>query len=848
MKTVSWLANQGNGIVALDVGVGKTVAAIMSAMNDMQMERCKKPIIPVPKAVYKNWVAEIKQLFPGVKLNELGNFGDIAKFKNADGTLNIEEGSISLCTYEALNKIGFKDETLQGDLRESFIEALDATTDEDREAAGNGSKSAQRKQAKQDENIMTRVGRASRTGDNWVNWEDTGFDHITVDEAHNFRNSFSKPRNRFAGDADEFKDIPGGSESLRGLKLFAISQMIQKQNNGRNVHLLTATPFQNSPVEIYNMLSLVAREQLKQAGIYNFHEFLTQFAELKPELAVDSKNAMVQKNVMKGFKNLPALQNLLNQYIMKIDGEDAGIVRPDKTVHRVELTQTAEQRDITEKIRAYMEAGPDLKKDPGGTLRCINALRQAALSPALVDGFAFLDSVAAEKAGIEESEIRLEKKDFVKDSPKMTFVCDSTADLYKQHPDKGQIIHLPQGVKHYGKVKEYLVSKGIPADAIAFLAPEYLKSGDAGNDQKEEITRAYNDPDNKLKIIIGSDTIKEGVNLNGNTIQTYPCMLAWNPTDTQQLVGRSWRQGNKQGMVHITFPLMTDSVDSFMYQKHDEKGSRLNTLWNAKQDKIDLGGIDPEELKFSLIKDPKKRADLIIREKTAALEQKRKIAEATGDKIYTMAGERKNLVSEIEDNQKEIETMKKALDDFNAKSDDALIKEHELDFSSTYGNSVYDDFVNGVRGKNMKEIRVNYAKEIKEQIANAQKTIQRNKGKAATIDNTLKRYGIDDAGNMVAVERIQKRYSEEALGYKAQIEAIEKDKERYVREATEQIRNEARPGITVSEAVEQNTRQVSGNLYAMDVVKERTKAKQAGAMQKALSRKKMVLLMKRRTA
>jgi hypothetical protein len=63
-------------------------------------------------------------------------------------------------------------------------------------------------------------------------------------------------------------------------------------------------------------------------------------------------------------------------------------------------------------------------------------------------------------------------------------------------------------------------------EIIGFLAPEHLKTKDAGNSQKEEIMRAFNDPDNKLKNIIGNDTIKEGENLNGDTIQTYNCTLA----------------------------------------------------------------------------------------------------------------------------------------------------------------------------------------------------------------------------------------------------------------------------------------------------------------------------------
>jgi len=550
-----------------------------------------------------------------MKINELGNFSDISRYKNTEGKLDIEEGSISVCTYQALNKIGFSDETLEGDLAESFQEALKTMDDETVAHKENGNKSSKREVAKEKENIMTRVGRAARVNDgdsNWVNFEDTGFDHITVDEAHNFRNLFARPKNTAKGDADEFKDVPGGSEALRSLKLYAMTQFVQKQNDGRNVHLLTATPFQNSPVEIYNMLSYVAREELKKCGIVNFHEFLTQFAELKSELSVDSKNNIVHKNVMKGFKNLPALQSLLNRYIMKIDGEDAGIVRPRMTKHVEYIDATPEQRDIMEKIRSYMEQNPDMESDPGATLRCINALRQATLSPALVDGFEFLDGTAAKAAGIHEGKISVEGKHFVKDSPKMKFSCDTAAALYKQHPDKGQIFYLPKGIENYGDVKEYLVSKGIPADAIGFMSPAYLKAGEAGNDQKQQMVDEFNDPKNKLKIIIGSDTIKEGVTLNGNTIQTYVCDMPWNPGDVQQVIGRSHRQGNHQGMVHITFPLMNDSVDSFMYQKHDEKGTRIDTLWNSVKDKVDLGDIDAEELKFALIKDPKKRADMYI--------------------------------------------------------------------------------------------------------------------------------------------------------------------------------------------------------------------------------------------
>lgn len=58
---------------------------------------------------------------------------------------------------------------------------------------------------------------------------------------------------------------------------------------------------------------------------------------------------------------------------------------------------------------------------------------------------------------------------------------------------------------------------------------------------------------------------------------------------------------------------MNDSIDSLLYQKHDEKRSRINEIWTYKAgDTLNVEDINPEELKFELIKDPQKRAKLIL--------------------------------------------------------------------------------------------------------------------------------------------------------------------------------------------------------------------------------------------
>jgi hypothetical protein len=204
-----------------------------------------------------------------------------------------------------------------------------------------------------------------------------------------------------------------------------------------------------------------------------------------------------------------------------------------------------------------------------------------------------------------------------------------------------------------------------------------------------------------------------------------------------------------------------------------------------------------------------------------------------------MSGEWKTYAEENEESQKDIAKMKNALADFSAKSDDQLKAEHE-DLNGEGTLYLYDDFVS-VRGKNMKEIRKEYSKQAKEYIANEQKTVQRNKGKMATIDNTLKRYGIGDSGDITAVEQTRKKYGEQARGYKAEIAAIEGGREQYIKEAAVQIKKESKTGVSISDAVAVNTKAVSGNLYSMDRVKERVKAVMAGM-------KKSILVFKWRRA
>jgi hypothetical protein len=947
VESISFMCNKGNGISAANVGVGKTVIGESVIVNRVQTKKAERPLVVVPKAVYRKWIKEFHQHFPDMVINELQNFGDkhISRFKAGDAGLNIPEGTISVCTQEALQKITFKDETLETDLIDDM---MDSQTIYD---AGAQEKRSAKKLAEERQKMMERLGRGAKAKDGALYWEDCGFDCVMVDECfpydtpvltekgwmkigdiverrenirvyscnyeqneielkpiiawmpkrlehkivkvnlsngesltcthnhkiwtengyvraedvegknvfvlcknmramregillqimrgnvqpeetflfkplcggiseqstphqgsgtetglcngrcdkgkenalpfnqneekqpyeeprdegkssneeggqtiprgtwgewdiyeaantfngiaqfapricnsnerdnntgcpqklqggpcdsrekdsyrirrsfpqtstgsgsgceensvfervrvesveilergsfeqygfrsgedstvydievadnhnfiansilvsncHNFKNIFGTTRS-FSGsnkdpegkerNSNEFKGLTGG-ESDRAMKLFAITQLIQKQNNGQNVFGLSATPFTNSPIEVYNMLSLVARNKLKELHIYNMYEFLAQFAEIKTEWSVGAKGEVVEKEVMKNWKNLGVLQNLISEYMLYVDADEAGVIRPRKKPHAPQLELTKLQKAIIEAETDYM-TNADPKKDPGATLKAITNMRMATLTPAVIrqDRWEFyMDEYPDKFKGMKIPK----SADFVTASPKMSFVCDSVAKAYKKLPNAGQIIYLPRGVNDFVHVKQYLIDQGMPEDSIAFM------SSNTSLDEKERIKDDFNDVDGKIKVIIGSETIKEGVSLNGNTHSIYNCMLGWNPTETIQVEGRAWRQGNKQGHVHVVYPLMADSIDSLMYQKYDEKSSRINEIWSYKGDtSSDVSDINPETLKFDLIKDPAKKARFIVGQRRDKTRADRRIEEARYEVLF----------------------------------------------------------------------------------------------------------------------------------------------------------------------------------------------------------------------
>lgn len=613
---VAFIELVGSGIIAYDVGVGKTITAIINIANALNCGKCKRPLVVVPNPTYKNWIKEILGdastegilTGTGITINEWYNLG--SDYDHVDLNKKVPERSITLVTYEGLEKIGFNEYTANDHFNE-LSDILEQNTE-----------GTEREREKGYEKLREIIGVGNK--ETICDIETLGIDFIVVDEAHNFKNVFSEVKSD-EKNGKQFQ-IQGGQPSNRAIKLFFVTNYIQRKY-GRNVVLLTATPFTNSPLEIYSMLSFVAYNYMKSWGIYNIRTFFEQYIQETYEYVVGMDGEIEQKAVVKSFNNRISLQKLINSHISFKTGEEANVPRPCK-INLPKTTIVTEEGirrlPTDEQILTYIKLSPLQEKnqqeinilaseganrdEPGKLLSLMGESLNNAMSPYLVG--------KSKKTYV--SFLKKEPKDyfeFVEESPKIKYAIECIRSVKKWHekrnePVSGQIIYMDRGKDYFHYIKEYLekelgYKKGVPVASNPNQKVDEVEVVSSGisQDKKEKIKTAFND--GSCKIIIGTSTIKEGINLQSKSTVLQNLYPNWNPTDIRQIEGRLWRQGNMFGYVRIVMPLMENSMDVFVFQKLEEKTSRINDLW-SKADRgnvLDEASLDPNEVKFALVTD-----------------------------------------------------------------------------------------------------------------------------------------------------------------------------------------------------------------------------------------------------
>jgi len=640
---VGFLVTKGSGVIAYGVGVGKTHTLAIATKANMDKGWTKRPLFIVPKSTLKEtWLNTLHEMFPDLAINDLGGLQSpivkmLVKDRGEDRKQWIKDGEMTVITHEGILRLGFNEEEIES-LTSDLQDALHS------EEMSTKKRGAEKSAEKMEEIIGKALSYATDTM-----FSDLGFDHISVDEVHNFRKIFqgAKPEKEAKGGRKRFGNIIGGTPSKRAQQLFLISQQVQKNNKNRNVFLASATPFENQATEVYNILSLVARDRMKAMGIFNINDFFSAYAQFEVEVDRRLDGEWVNREKMKSFANLDSLQSLIKEFIDV--QEDKTLVRPDRRVITPQLQMSEEQEKNLAKIQAMLSGieigeGGEISiekgkgdKEEGAFLKASTYSIANSVSPYFIKEYH--PSIVPMKKVVDES-------------PKIRYTLETIKKIKANKKTAGFgtfVFFGKMGVEYHKPLASHFAKElGYKDEEVVAL------SGKVTDEQKEKIKKDFNS--GKIKVLFGGDQTKEGIDLQNNGFATINLALGWNPTQITQVEGRVWRQGNRRSIAPLIYPLVENSGDAMIYNKFEEKGGRLNDLYSYHGAIFDVGEIDPTEKKMALLTDPKDKANLQISMDTIALENDQVFYESKSRVIVDM-------INDIQDAKSNIEYYKKRISD-----------------------------------------------------------------------------------------------------------------------------------------------------------------------------------------
>ncbi|CAB4137642.1 DEXDc domain containing protein [uncultured Caudovirales phage] len=600
-----WALENGKGVIAADVGLGKTGRGLMLAKLLRVTGQAQKVGFVVPKAVAANWVAEAEFWFPGSKVLLIGETQSVGKdgkpVAKADDEatrqaklhqLAQNDYDFVFITQPAWNEIDL-DPITKGEY------ANDDFWTQRADSLGNaGDKRLNAIRTAYDQAVAKRDF-AKR--EDTLTFKDLGLNALILDEGHAFKNLYAA-RNRF-GESPKF--LGGSGLSNRAQDTYFKNRALREANGDAGVYMLTATPTKNSPLEIYSMLSHIAPEAFQRMGIKNSEDFLDRFCEFKQDTILGVNGELDDALVVSGFKNLGELREVMKRYIDRTTAEDVGLKLPARrdTQHLVDMTGDQE--------RVYAE------------------LREAASKAAEGDAegdahiFSIMDKMG--KAAID-LELLGHKAPH---SPKIEACAGNAAKLAKEG---GQVIFCDH-VGVHEKIAAALVRNGIPRNRIAIVNAKTASTGTA----RQKIADAFNK--GELDAVIGNTaTMGEGLNLQKRTTDIHHLDLPWEPASLQQRNGRGLRQGNKMEAVGIHTYLAKGSFDGYRWQTVSAKKDWMDLLWNGG-DRVEnlakVGAGSRQDMLIMLSANPEEARAKYEADTAAARE--RKVAEERGRAVESFA-------------------------------------------------------------------------------------------------------------------------------------------------------------------------------------------------------------------
>ena len=586
VKRGAWrIIQDGDTYLAHAVGAGKTWADVIALMEMKRLGMVNKPMVVVPNHMLAQWAAEWLQLYPAARLavaDEKNFTGDNRRrFVSRVALSDLDGVIITQSAFKLLDlDPAFKQKLINRELEFYRAALKEAGGDPDKLTFDKYGKRVRGKGEARVEPNIKRIEAAiesleqklaaamsSAGKDQNVRLDQMGIDHLTVDEAQDYRKlQFITQR------AGKGIDAQG---SQRAFDLWMKTRWLAEKKPGRSLVMLSGTPVTNTLAELFSVQRYMNPAALDEKGLSTFDDWAAMFGEMTSELEADPGGKYTRVSRFAKFENVPELTQMFRDFADVLTADHLAALMGDKRpkvlggtrniVVTPDIPEHADYKlELSQRLAISRAWKPsfDQPNNPDPVIAIIGDGRLAASDMRFMRNLAgnpdsklnkLIDQV------IQDWQTGKDIEYLDKDTGQPEKLRGSTQMVFA-NIGFGAGVAKRRGFDARAWFEKRLRDAGIPPGQVAFMV-DYKRS-----DDKIRLFGKMNR--GEVRILVGSDAnMGTGVNAQQRLAVMQHLDVPWFPAALTQREGRIIRQGNKNPTVRINAFATGGSYDSVMWQQ-----------------------------------------------------------------------------------------------------------------------------------------------------------------------------------------------------------------------------------------------------------------------------------------
>jgi len=413
--------------------------------------------------------------------------------------------------------------------------------------------------------------------DDVVTFEELGVDRLFIDESHYYKNLFLYTKMRNVGGIAQ-------TEAQKSSDLFMKCRYLDEITGGRGTVFATGTPISNSMVELYTIQRYLQYNTLVKNNLQHFDAWASTFGETVTAVELTPEGTGYRaKTRFARFYNLPELMAMFKEVADIKTADMLDLPVPKAVYHNISVKPSEIQKQMVAELaeRAEKVRNGMVDASVDNMLKITNdgrklALDQRLINPMLPD-FEGSKLNACVDAMFETWENGKEKR------LTQLFFCDLST------PKNDGNFSV------YDDIRKKLIERGVPAEEIKFIHEADTEA------KKLELFKKVRKGD--VRILMGSTAkMGAGTNVQNKLAASSDLDCPWRPSDLEQRLGRSIRQGNENLEVDIYRFVTEETFDAYLYQLVEGKQKFASQIMTSKSPVRSCEDIDETALSYAEIK------------------------------------------------------------------------------------------------------------------------------------------------------------------------------------------------------------------------------------------------------